>query len=142
MILLTVTEIIDAHKKLIDQTGGSHGVRDKGLLESAVYGAFHGFGEIEHYKTAAEKAAWLGYSIINNHAFLDGNKRIGVFVMLSTLRLNKISIKYSQQELITLGLDIAKGRIKHNDILVWINNHTLGFFTVNWNYKSTVKKGL
>jgi len=88
MILLTVEEVIDLHHKLIERTGGSHGLRDQSLLESAVYSAVSAFGDSEAYHSVEEKAARLMFSLTNNHEFVDGNKRIGVFTMLMTLQLN------------------------------------------------------
>lgn len=115
MILLTIDEIISIHSKLITRTGGSDGLRDKGLLESAVYNVDSFFDNIEQYPSAEEKSARLAYSIINNHAFIDGNKRIGILVMLMTLSLNHIMITYSQVELIELGLSIASGKYDFSD---------------------------
>lgn len=123
MIILTVDEIIGLHSKLIAQTGGSEGVRDRGLLESAVYSAQSGFGNEEVYPTVEEKAARLMYSIIGNHSFIDGNKRIGVLVMLMTLKLNGISMEYTQQELTQLGLSVASGKADFNTILAFIEKH-------------------
>ena len=123
MILLTVDEIIELHTKLIAKTGGSDGLRDIGLLESAVYSAQSSFGDEELYPTVSQKAARLMYALVSNHAFVDGNKRIGVFVMLTTLRLNGITLRYSQPELIHLGLSTASGTTKYEDILSWIHNH-------------------
>lgn len=123
MILLTVDEIIYLHSKLIAKTGGSDGLRDRGLLESAVFGALGSFGDEEAYPTIVEKAARLMYSIINNHAFIDGNKRIGVVVMLTTLRLNGMNLKYTQAELIELGLNTANVAADYNYILNFIKSH-------------------
>ena len=123
MILLTVDEIISIHEKLVEATGGSKGLRDKGLLESAVYSADASFGDVEMYPTVMEKAARLAYSLISNHAFVDGNKRIGVFVMLMTLKLNHIKITYTQAELSDLGLDAASGKAEYEDILAWVREH-------------------
>ncbi|MEE1239753.1 MAG: type II toxin-antitoxin system death-on-curing family toxin [Acutalibacteraceae bacterium] len=92
---LTVEEVIALHDKLIDRTGGSHGLRDQSLLESAVYSAMSCFGDNEAYPTVEEKAARFMFSLTNNHAFVDGNKRIGVFTMLMALQLNNIKIKYT-----------------------------------------------
>ena len=125
MILLTVEEIIALHDKLIERTGGSQGLRDQSLLESAVYSAMSAFGDSEAYPTVEEKAARLMFSITNNHAFVDGNKRIGLFVMLMTLQLNNIKIKYTQSELITLGLSVADGETEYIDILDWIMEHKI-----------------
>ena len=124
MILLTVDEIIGLHEKLVYATGGSDGLRDRGLLESAVYSAAASFGDMELYPSVEEKAARLAFSLINNHAFVDGNKRIGVFVMLMTLKLNGICLRYTQAELTVLGLDAASGNAEYEDILRWIRTHT------------------
>ena len=123
MILLTVEEILELHSKLIARTGGSDGLRDMGLLESAVYSAQSSFGDEEVYPTAAQKAARLMFALVSNHAFVDGNKRIGVFVMLMTLRLNGIILRYTQQELIDLGMAAASGTAKYDEILEWIQVH-------------------
>ena len=123
MILLTIDEIIELHGKLVAKTGGSDGLRDFGLLESAVYSAQMSFGDEEVYPTVMEKAARLMYAIVSNHAFVDGNKRIGVFVMLMTLRLNGIGLQYTQSELIELGLSVAAGKLKYEDILNWLQSH-------------------
>ncbi|MBR6772114.1 MAG: type II toxin-antitoxin system death-on-curing family toxin [Clostridia bacterium] len=124
MILLTVDEIIELHSKLIAKTGGSAGLRDPGLLQSAVYSAESSFDDTELYPTVPEKSARLMFALTSNHAFVDGNKRIGVFVMLLTLKLNGISLSYTQTELIELGLNTASGKFKYENILTWIQDHS------------------
>ena len=109
--------------KLVARTGGSDGLRDKDLLESAVFSALGGFGDEEAYPSVEEKAARLMYSLVNNHAFIDGNKRIGVVVMLTTLRLNELELKYTQAELIELGLKTASGNADYDYILNFIKSH-------------------
>ena len=123
MITLTVSEILRLHQKLLDATGGLSGTRDLGLLESAVYSANQVFGEEEAYPTVEQRAARLAYAITQNHPFVDGNKRIGMLVMLMTLRLNHVQIQYTQAELIQLGLSVADNSYRYEDILAWINNH-------------------
>lgn len=125
MILLTVEEIIELHDKLIDRTGGSHGLRDRNLLESAVYSTVSGFEGYDAYPTVEEKAARFMFSLTNNHAFVDGNKRIGVLAMLMTLRLNNVKLRYTQAELISLGLAVADGSKDYGKILAWITAHKL-----------------
>lgn len=125
MILLTVEEIISLHKKLVLKTGGSDGLRDRGLLESAVYSAYGSFGDEEAYPTIEEKSARLAFSLISNHSFVDGNKRIGIVVMLVTLRLNKVNLEYTQEELVRLGLAIADSSADYNEILDWIKKHKI-----------------
>ena len=123
MILLTIPEIQMLHSKLIQKTGGTDGLRDQGLLESAVYSTDVSFGDVEKYPTTEEKAARLAYALICNHAFIDGNKRIGILVMLTTLKLNRIILSYTQQELIELGLSVASGASGYEEILKWIQDH-------------------
>ena len=123
MILLTVDEILKLHTKLTAKTGGSDGLRDRGLLESAVYSAQSSFGGAEIYPSLAEKAARLQFALTANHAFVDGNKRIGVLVMLLTLKLNGVSLHYTQEELTQLGLSAAGGQADYKDILAWIKGH-------------------
>ena len=124
MILLTPEEIVDLHERLVAATGGSHGLRDQGLLESAVHSASASYGHEEVYPTVEEKAARLAYALVSNHAFIDGNKRIGIYVMLMTLSMAGISLRYEQAELIALGLGLADGSLKYEEALDWINRHT------------------
>ena len=123
MILLTVEEIISLHNKIVEMTGGSFGIRDRSLLESAVYNAVSSYADIEAYPTIEEKSARLMFALTNNHAFVDGNKRIGVMVMLMTLGLNNIELEYSKQDLVDLGLLVAAGEKEYEYILDWIKNH-------------------
>lgn len=125
MICLTTDEVIRLHEKLLSATGGSPGLRDQGLLESAVWSADAAFGNVERYPSIEERAARLSYALISNHAFVDGNKRIGILAMLVTLDLNDVALQYSQIELIELGLAVANGQAKFDDILEWIYNHKL-----------------
>ncbi|MFI3244474.1 MAG: type II toxin-antitoxin system death-on-curing family toxin [Akkermansia sp.] len=123
MILLSTEEIIRVHSKLINKTGGLDGLRDKGLLESAIASASNSFGDYEQYPTIEEKAARLAFAIVANHAFLDGNKRIGILVMLLSLRINQINLIYTQQELIHLGLALADGSADYKTTYEWILCH-------------------
>lgn len=123
MILLTVEEVIMLHKKLLAATGGLPGLRDRGLLESAVLSVDAGFEDVAQYPTVEEKAARLAFSLISNHPFADGNKRVGVLAMLMTLKLNGVKLRYTQRELIDLGLAAASGGAKYGEILGWILRH-------------------
>jgi len=120
MIILTKEQIISMHVLLIERTGGLNGVKDYGLLESAINNPFQTFMGKELYPTIQRKAANLCYSLINNHAFNDGNKRIGILAMLTFLELNGIVIACSDDELVSLGLNIASGKFTQKDILNWI----------------------
>ena len=123
MIILTVDEIISIHSLLCRKTGGSDGLRDRGLLESAVYSAEMTFGGAEIYQTLEEKCARLCYALTANHPFVDGNKRIGILTMLVCLRLNGTELKFTQEELIDLSLSAASGKLSYEDILNWVNAH-------------------
>ena len=111
------------HQLMAEATGGSVGVRDEGLLDSAIEGAFATFDGAELYPSKEEKAAKLGYSLISNHAFVDGNKRIGVYVILSFLELNGIHIEATDKDVVSLGIGVADGSIEQKDILDWIYKH-------------------
>ena len=123
MILLNKEQIKHLHGKLIQETGGIDGIRDEGLLNSALSVPFQSFGGEELYPTIPRKAARLCYGLIKNHVFLDGNKRIGIYAMLVFLELNGIEIECSDEEMVTLGLGIAAGQYKDDDIVLWIVEH-------------------
>lgn len=90
MIELSLENIILLHEKIINQTGGSSGIRDKGLIESAIKRAFMTYDGKDLYLELIDKVAVTTYSLINNHGFIDGNKRIGIVVMLLLLKINNI----------------------------------------------------
>ena len=124
MTSLTIPEIIEIHERQIAEHGGSPGIKNLGLLESAFFGCYQTFGSVELYPSITEKAARMAFAIGKNHPFNDGNKRVAVATMLITLRINGIYLSFTQQELITLGLGIADGSLKYDDILAWIKAHT------------------
>ena len=109
MIKLTVDDVILLHEKILDKTGGIRGIRDTNLLESAVNSLFATFGGEDLYKTLDDKANQLCDSLIRNHSFLDGNKRIGILAMLVFLDLNGKKLNITNDEIVALGLGIAKG---------------------------------
>lgn len=120
---LSKEQILLLHSQLIQQTGGSDGVRDHALLESAIEAPFQGFGGSELYPTVQAKAARLGYGLIKNHCMIDGNKRIGAHAMLVFLALNGIEISYTQKELYEIILQVAAGESEYDDLLSWILRH-------------------
>lgn len=123
MIRLTKKQIISIHSSLIEATGGSDGVRDNRLLEAALEAPFQTFGGNDLYPSLIQKAARLGYSLISNHPFIDGNKRIGIHTMLVFLALNGVKIECSQKELIDLGLSLADGTMKYEELSCWLSLH-------------------
>ena len=123
MIKFSKEKILLLHKIMAEATGGSVGVRDEGLLDAALESAFSGFGDKEFYPTKEEKGARLGFELISNHAFVDGNKRIGMYIMLSFLEMNGIPIKCSDEDIITAGLLVADGSMSYEDLLNWVMIH-------------------
>ncbi len=123
MIRLTEQQVLAVHSRMIEMTGGSDGVRDRSLLDSALNAPFQTFDGKEIYPALLSKAAVMCRSIISNHPFVDGNKRTGIHVMLIFLELNGIEIQYTQDELIELGLGIASGQLSSDDILNWLIEH-------------------
>ena len=120
---LSKEQILMLHSALIKETGGSGGVRDYNLLESAVENPFQSFDGEELYPTIQAKAARLGYGLIKNHCMLDGNKRIGTHAMLVLLALNGIELKYTQKELYETILQVADGSITYEELLKWVLEH-------------------
>lgn len=123
MKILTKEQIILLHAQLIKETGGSDGIRDEGLLDSAVLNPFQSFDGKELYPSVLEKGARLGFGLIQNHAFVDGNKRIGAHAMLVFLALNGYSFSYTQKELTEIIISVASGKNDYDDLLHWLRSH-------------------
>ena len=125
MIKFSKDKVLLLHRLIAEETGGSMGVRDEGLLESALESAFSGFGGQEFYPSKEEKGARLGYALISNHAFVDGNKRIGVYIMLTFLEVNGIRLTCSDEELVQIGLSVADGSMGYEQLLAWVREHRI-----------------
>ena len=124
MIKFSKDKVLLLHKLIAEETGGSIGVRDEALLESALEGALDGFGEREFYPTKEEKGARLGYTLISNHAFVDGNKRIGMYVMLTFLEVNGLRVECTNEEVAEVGFAVAAGTMDYDNLLEWVREHT------------------
>ena len=111
------------HEHLIEETGGSPGLRDEGLLQSALAAPFQSFGDEDAFPSLQQKAARLAFGLVKNHPFIDGNKRIGAHVMLVFLSLNGIELEYEQSELSGLFLSVAAGDGDYDTILQWLLVH-------------------
>lgn len=120
---LSKEQILMLHSQLIEEYGGSDGVRDYNLLDSALENPFQSFGGEELYPTLQAKAARWGYGLIKNHCMIDGNKRIGTHAMLVFLAINGIELDYTQKELYETILAIADGSLEYEDLLKWILEH-------------------
>lgn len=120
MIKISEEKVLLLHKIITEATGGDPNVRDIALLNSALESAFITFDGKELYPTKQEKGARLGYALISNHAFVDGNKRIGMYVLLTFLETNGIKIRPSNEEVVRVGFAVASGEMKYEELLDWI----------------------
>lgn len=123
MIRFSREKVLLLHQLLAEETGGAVGVRDQALLDSALESAFAGFGDKEFYPTKEEKAARLGVALVGNHAFLDGNKRIGMYVMLTFLEVNGIRMDCTNDDVVEAALGVASGKMGYEDLLAWVRAH-------------------
>lgn len=123
MKILSERQILMLHEHLIDETGGSPGLRDNGLLQSALAAPFQSFEGLDAFPSLQQKAARLAYGLVKNHPFVDGNKRIGAHAMLVFLALNGIELDYEQEELSALILAVAANEIGYEEILQWMLGH-------------------
>ncbi len=120
MTKFTKEQVLLLHQYIAEETGGAVGVRDEGLLESALETAFATFGGGELYPSKEEKAARLGASLVANHAFLDGNKRIGMYVVLTFLETNGIRLECTDADIVRAGLALADCSMGYDGLLAWI----------------------
>ena len=120
---LTTQQVMLLHTLLTQKTGGDDSLRDHALLDGALQSAYATFGGQDLFATVEQKGARLCFGLISNHAFADGNKRIGVLVLLTFLRLNGTKIVATNQDVIDLGLGVAKGSWSYDDVLEWITKH-------------------
>lgn len=120
---LSIEAVIAIHDDLVNKTGGSEGVRDMGLLDSAVSAPFQSFGGVEVHPEIHSKAARLAFGLVQNHAFIDGNKRIAAHIMLLFLKINGVTLSYTQRELEDIFLSLASSEISYEDLADWIINH-------------------
>ena len=120
MIKFSREKVLLLHQLITEETGGDAGVRDFGLLDSALENIYQTFDGRELYPTKQEKGARLGYTLISNHAFVDGNKRIGMYVLLTFLETNGIKLRPTNAEVARVGLAVAAGEMKYQELLDWI----------------------
>ena len=124
MIKFSKDKVLFLHQLITEETGGENGVRDIGLLDSALESVYQTFDGEELYPTKEEKGVGLGYALISNHAFVDGNKRIGMYVMLAFLQVNGIHIHPTNEEVARVGLAVADGEMDDKDLLAWVKENT------------------
>lgn len=125
MIKFTKKQVLMLHEQIIKETGGEIGLRDEFLLESALLSPFQSFDDKDLFPSIQAKAARLGYGIIKNHPFVDGNKRIGTHLMLLFLYFNNVELSYTQEELSEIILMIASSEKTCENLLDWIIEHQI-----------------
>ena len=125
MKILSKRQVLMLHRQLVEQTGGSNGIRDEGLLDSALSALFQSFDSTDVYPSLQQKAARLCFGLVKNHPFVDGNKRIGVHVMLVFLALNGVELSYTQTELSDIILQVAASEKDDSDLLEWLIHHQI-----------------
>ena len=123
MIILSKEHILLMHQQLICRYGGQHGIRDEGLLDSALNAPFQSFGGNDFFPTIIDKSVRLCIGLIQNHPFYDGNKRIGAMVLLTMLDLNNIELHTNSAELSHIILQFAAGKINDKTLLKWVKAH-------------------
>ena len=121
MIKLSQEKVLLLHKLITEETGGDPNVRDIALLNSALESAFATFDGKELYPTKQEKGARLGFALISNHAFVDGNKRIGMHVMLTFLLVNGIRLNCTNEDVVEAGLGVASGTMGYEELPPWMS---------------------
>lgn len=123
MIKFSKEKVLLLHQLITQETGGSNEIRDFDLLDSALESVYATFDGVELYSTKEEKGARLGFTLISNHAFVDGNKRIGMYVMLTFLAVNGIEIECTNEDVIEVGLGVASGNMDYDELLKWVVEH-------------------
>jgi len=121
---LTRRQILLIHEELLTQTGGARGIRDASMLDAAIQAPYAGFGDDEFYPTVQAKAARLAFALINDHPFVDGNKRIGITAMVVLLGINDYEVEATDDDLITLGFGLATGQIESTQAEQWVVEHS------------------
>ena len=117
MIKFDKDVVLELYKLLVSHTGGTFGIRDESMLESALSSPYQTFGGEELFKSLIEKAARLGYGLVRNHPFVDGNKRIGIFIMLTFLKVNGYDMVFTDDEIVNIALTLASGNMEYEELL-------------------------
>ena len=122
--MILKADILKLHELSIEKYGGSYGLRDEGLLDSAIARPFQTFGGLDLYISVIEKAAAIAESIIINHPFIDGNKRTGFLAMLAILKIGKMNLIAGEEEVYQFTISISTGEIKFDKIVEWLTINT------------------
>ncbi|MCE2431385.1 MAG: type II toxin-antitoxin system death-on-curing family toxin [Candidatus Latescibacteria bacterium] len=123
MRYISLSEVLELHRRIIEESGGLMGLRDLGGLESAIAQPRMTFGGRDLYPTLVEKAAALCFSLVQNHPFIDGNKRVGHAAMEVMLILNGYEIHASVDDQEQLILELASGDVSRDELVEWLTAH-------------------
>lgn len=123
MIWLTEEDVLHLHQRLIEKFGGQAGLRDYGMLSSSLLSPLQTFDGKDLYQTTLEKIARLSFCLVSNHPFLDGNKRIGAFVLNILMQANDLPFEVTDQDMIDEFLSLASGRVDFPSHLSWVRKH-------------------
>lgn len=115
-------DIIYLHSTIVMKTGGEDEIRDEGMLESALATPLQTFDSVDLYPTIADKLTRLSFGLVRNHPFLDGNKRIGAYVLTVGLKLNGIPFSFDDEEAIREFLGLAAGKISYDSFANWVRS--------------------
>ncbi len=118
-------DILQIHQDQISNFGGSHGVRDVALLESAIFRAQMTFGGDDLYPEITLKAAVLAHGLITNHPFVDGNKRTGMASAIMFLKMNNIEVELTDEEIETTSINIATKKVSVEEFEAWIKKRVI-----------------
>jgi death-on-curing protein len=117
MIKFSKENVLSIYEVLTLKTGGTVGIRDEGLLASALEAPYQTFSGVDLFPTLLEKGVRLGFGLVSNHPFVDGNKRIGILIMLVYFEMNGILIEFTDDEVVDMALGVASGKYSYNDLL-------------------------
>ena len=123
MIWVNAEDVIAIHSQIIKKSGGSDGLRDRAGLETAIAAPLQSFGGVDFYPSVIDKIARLGYGLASNHAFVDGNKRIGALMTQLLLKWNGYRLTLQRNELSDMFIAIAYGKVGEEELLIWIRKH-------------------
>jgi death-on-curing protein len=119
----TLDEVLAIHADQIDRYGGALGIRDHGLLESALAMPEATYSDEDLHPSLQEKAAAYLFHLVMNHAFIDGNKRVGLAVALAFLAMNDVRVEATDDELVEVILGVAEGRLSKAEVAVFLKEH-------------------
>jgi death on curing protein len=112
--------VVELHTQLIQRFGGETGIRDHQILDSCIQSIYQTFDQKELYPSVIEKATRLAFNLITSHPFIDGNKRIGMHMLIFYLKYENLAFNPAVEEIIKVGFSIAKGKLTYDKLIIWV----------------------